>query len=284
MPASLLRRARAPRLVLAGLGVALALGASACGSGPTTAAPAARATRHRSPTATAKDAHGTQAPRSSSTSSSTTVPPTTGVPPTTVVPPTTGVPQTTTDSASSAPPASVATGAGDHGPITSPPLPAPGPGFVEGKVTAIGDSVMLDYQTALEQDIPGVQVTAVVGRQWTQGEALLAQLKAQGQLGAVVIVGLGTNGPIDAAQFDQMASILSGASRIVFVNIRVDRTWQDPNNTVLANGVATTPNATLVHWHALADEHPTWLYPTQTHMPPGGTGAQALASIVASSA
>lgn len=153
-----------------------------------------------------------------------------------------------------------------------------------GRVTAVGDSVMIDYQTALAQDIPGLQVTAVVGRQWTQGEALLAQLKAEDQLGAVVIVGLGTNGPIDAAQFDQMASILSGASRIVFVNIRVDRTWQDTNNAVLSSGVAGTPNAVLVHWHALADEHPTWLYPTQTHLPPGGTGAQALAQLVASSA
>lgn len=268
MHARALRLRRPSRLALAGLACALALGVSACDSGPKTASPADHAKTHRSNTAT------TTRTESSTTTTTTTADPTT----------TTTAPPQTTSPATTAPPTTVATGPGEHGPITSPPLPAPGPGFVAGKVTAIGDSVMIDYETSLEQDIPGAQVTAVVGRQWTQGEAVLAQLKSEGELGSVVIVGLGTNGPIDATQFHQMASILSGASRIVFVNIHVDRTWQTPNNTVIDDGVASTPNAVLANWQALADEHPTWLYPTQTHLPPGGTGAQALAALVAETA
>jgi hypothetical protein len=151
-------------------------------------------------------------------------------------------------------------------------------------VTAIGDSVMIDYEQDLQADIPGVQVTAAVSRQWTQGESVLAQLKAQGALGAVVIVGLGTNGPITKAEFDSMMHVLTGASRVVFVNVRVDRTWQDPNNAVLANGVARHARTVLVDWFSLASAHPTWLYATQTHMPIGGTGAQALAALVAQNA
>lgn len=169
-----------------------------------------------------------------------------------------------------------------HGPLTSPPLPAPGPGFVPGHVTAVGDSVMLDYQTALEQDVPGIDVQAAVSRQWTTGETMLQQELAAGTLGAVVVVGLGTNGPITATDFDSMMTMLSGASRVVFVNVFVDRPWQDPNNAVLAAGVARHRNAVLADWYTLASQHPTWLYTTQTHLPIGGPGAQALAALVAS--
>lgn len=169
-----------------------------------------------------------------------------------------------------------------HGPITSPPLPAPAPGFLAGHVTAIGDSVMLDYQTALEQDVPGIDVQAAVSRQWTTGETIVQQLQAAGQLGAVVVIGLGTNGPVTTTDFNAMMSLLSGASRVVFVNVFVDRPWQDPNNAVLAAGVAGHRNAVLADWNALASQHTTWLYPTQTHLPVGGPGAQALAALVAS--
>lgn len=141
---------------------------------------------------------------------------------------------------------------------------------------------MLDYQTALEQDVPGIDVQAAVSRQWSTGETVLQQQLAAGTLGAVVVVGLGTNGPITATDFNSMMTMLSGASRVVFVNVFVDRPWQDPNNAVLAQGVARDRNAALADWYTLAAQHPTWLYPTQTHLPIGGPGAQALSALVAS--
>ena len=58
-------------------------------------------------------------------------------------------------------------------------LPA-GPGFIAGQVTAVGDSVMLDYQDPLKAAIPGIQVDASVSRQWADGESILAGLKARG--------------------------------------------------------------------------------------------------------
>ena len=171
-----------------------------------------------------------------------------------------------------------------HGPITSPPLPAPGPGFTAGQVTAVGDSVMIDYQDPLRQDIPGINVDAGVSRQWGEGETVLEQLKSANQLGAVVIVGLSTNGPISATDFDAMMSILSGASRVVFVTVHVDRSWQDPNNGVLADGVHRYHNAVLADWNTLATQNPGWVYSDGTHLPIDGPGAQALAAFVATRA
>jgi hypothetical protein len=143
---------------------------------------------------------------------------------------------------------------------------------------------MIDYQTDLEWDVPGIDVQAAVGRQWTTGLAALLQERDAGQLGSVVVVALGTNGPVTATQFNAMMGALSGASRVVFVNVHVDRPWQDTNNAVLAAGVHGSPRAVLVDWYSLASNNPGWLYPTGTHLPIDGTGAEALALMVADAA
>jgi hypothetical protein len=163
---------------------------------------------------------------------------------------------------------------------TTSTLPPPGPGFVAGHVTAVGDSVMLDYQDPLQTDIPGINVDAAVSRQWSDGVQLLQELKASGQLGAEVIVGLGTNGPITDNDFDAMMQVLSGASRVVFVNFHVDRAWQDPNNAVLANGASRYPDVFIADWATLASQNPEWFGSDGTHLAIDGPGATALATLV----
>jgi hypothetical protein len=179
---------------------------------------------------------------------------------------------TTTTTTNAAPPTTT----------TAPTLPPPGPGFVPGHVTAVGDSVMIDYQALLEADVPGVAVEASVSRQWSEGENILGFLKAGHALGAEVIVGLGTNGPITNADFDNMMSILSGASRVVFVNTHVDRPWEGPNNAVLADGASRYSNAVVADWATLATQHPEWFGSDGTHLAIDGPGASALAALVAS--
>src|ERR1700689_3903348 len=158
----------------------------------------------------------------------------------------------------------------------------PGPGFNAGQVTAVGDSVMLDYQDPLQTSIPGINVNASVSRQWSDGESILQTLKADGQLGADVIVALGTNGPVTDSDFDDMMAILGGASRVVFVNVHVDRPWQDPNNAVLANGATRYPNVVVADWATLAAQNPQWFGADGTHLAIDGPGADALASLIAS--
>jgi hypothetical protein len=165
---------------------------------------------------------------------------------------------------------------------TTTTLPPPGPGFVAGHVTAVGDSVMLDYQDPLQTDIPGITVDAAVSRQWSDGVQLLQDLKASGELGAEVIVGLGTNGPITDSDFDMMMQVLSGASRVVFVNVHVDRPWQDPNNAVLAAGAARYPDVFIADWATLAAQNPEWFGADGTHLAIDGPGATALAALVTS--
>ena len=165
---------------------------------------------------------------------------------------------------------------------TTTTLPPPAPGFVAGHITAVGDSVMLDYQTPLQTDVPGIDVEASVSRQWYTGVSILQQLKTAGQLGAEVVVALSTNGPISDANFDQMMGVLQGASRVVFVNVHVDKPWQDPNNQVLAAGAARYPNVVIADWATMAAQNPSWFGSDGTHLAIDGAGTTELASLIAS--
>jgi hypothetical protein len=140
---------------------------------------------------------------------------------------------------------------------------------------------MLDCASDLEADIPGIDVDAAVSRQWVTGETVVQELRSEGQLGATVVVALGTNGPITPADFDTMMSDLAGVARVVFVTVHVDQPWQDPVNAVLEAGVARYSNTVLADWAGLAAAHPEWFYSDGTHLPIGGPGAQALAALIA---
>jgi len=163
-------------------------------------------------------------------------------------------------------------------------LPAPGAGFLAGHVTAIGDSVMLDAEPALEADIPGVDVEAAVSRQWDAGIALAQQLKSEDRLGAIVVIDLGTNGPVSTQQFSDMMNVLAGASRVVFVTVHLppDYSWVTSVNATLEQGVQRYPRDRLADFNKLADENPQWFYSDGVHMPIGGPGAQAMARLIKS--
>jgi len=161
-------------------------------------------------------------------------------------------------------------------------LRPPGKGYVACRVTAIGDSVMLDVEPVLQAEIPGIDVEAAVSRQWDAGVALAQQLKSEGTLGALVVVDLGTNGPVSAEQFKSMMDVLAGASRVVFVTVHLPSSfsWSASVNATLKQSVAQYPQAVLADFNRLADENPQWFGADGVHMPIGGSGAQAMAALI----
>lgn len=184
-------------------------------------------------------------------------------------------------------PAAVTTTTPPGRPVTPPiaqsvptTLPRPAGGLVSGRVTVVGDSVTVDAQPSLEADIPGCVVDAEVGEQWETGVSVLQELRADGQLGAVVVVALGTNGPVSAPEFAQMMSVLSGTSRVVVVTNHVPDWWGEANNALFRSELSHYPTLRIADWDAAASAHPSWLYSDDTHMPIGGAGAQAFAELV----
>jgi peptidoglycan/LPS O-acetylase OafA/YrhL len=142
-----------------------------------------------------------------------------------------------------------------------------------GRVTAIGDSVMLGAQSALQQALGArLQMDASVSRHTPEAIDVIRGLRDAGQLGDEFVVHLGTNGPITDGQFDEIMQLLSGVKRVVVVNIKVDRAWEQQVNDTLAAGVQRYTNAVLFDWHAAGSEHPEFFVSDGVHLTRDGAG------------
>ncbi len=114
---------------------------------------------------------------------------------------------------------------------------------------AVGDSVLLGAVHELAHDIGPLQVNAFVGRSIADGVDAINQRVDAGPMPDVVIVHLGDNGDFFPAQFDAAMHALRHVKTVLWVNLTVPRDYQNPNNAVIAAGVARYPNAHLVDWH-----------------------------------
>jgi hypothetical protein len=68
----------------------------------------------------------------------------------------------------------------------------------------------------------------------------------------------------------EMKSILANVPKVVFVNNKVPRAWQDSNNQVIAAGAASMPNAVLLDWKSQSDPKPEIFYSDGMHLKPDG--------------
>jgi hypothetical protein len=144
-----------------------------------------------------------------------------------------------------------------------------GPSEFTGSVSAIGDSVLLGAVGGLQKVIQGLAVVdAEVGLQVYAAIDTLKYRRATGQLGEVVIVHLGNNGTRE--EFDQIMQTLSGVDNVLFVNVKVPRAWEEPNNEVIAEGVKRYPNAVLVDWYSASADRPELYYSDGYHLRPEG--------------
>jgi hypothetical protein len=68
-------------------------------------------------------------------------------------------------------------------------------------------------------------VDAAESRQFSTGVDLLQSYRDAGKLGDVVVVQLGTNGPVPPEEFDRLMGALSRVSKVLVVNLKV-RWWE----------------------------------------------------------
>lgn len=197
-------------------------------------------------------------------------------------------PAATTATASPVLPA--ATARPEETPPVSPPPTAPvprpqaTPGTGPGRVTAIGDSVMLGAAEQMQDALGALAMDAAIGRQVAAAIEILRAREASGQLGETVVLQLGNNGTFSASQFAEVMKILGPERRVIFVNVKVPRPWEGPNNAVIAEGVRRYPNAALVDWHSASAGVPGLFWDDGIHLRPKGARLFTeliLASIVA---
>jgi lysophospholipase L1-like esterase len=163
-------------------------------------------------------------------------------------------------------------------PGTPPAAPPPAAPAVP-RITAIGDSVMLGARTALEQRLGSVRVDATVSRQFGHAIELARWLRDSNQLSDVVVVHMGTNGIITQGHIDAMMEVLRDRKRVVYLNLKVPRRWEGPDNDVLRANIPRFSNAVLIDWHSVGNAHPEWFYEDGFHLRPDG--ARAYADLIA---
>ena len=86
------------------------------------------------------------------------------------------------------------------------------------------------------------------------------------------------NGTFTADQFDTIMR-LAGGRRVVFVNIKAGRSWQDGNNSLLWSKVQQYPNASLIDWYSASVNHPEYFAGDGIH--PSAAGIRAYGSLIA---
>lgn len=154
-----------------------------------------------------------------------------------------------------------------YAPPRATPTPAPAP---ELHVIAIGDSVMAGAAKALGESIAGIDIDTLRGRQAAAVIELLAERRAAGQLGDLVIIHTGNNGPFSARQFDAIMEQLADVHQVVFVNVRVPRRWERPNNAMIAESAQRYPHVLLIDWYAASVGRPELFWRDGIHLRPAG--------------
>jgi len=145
-------------------------------------------------------------------------------------------------------------------------------------VTVIGDSIMVDASSYLQQMLPGAIIDAKVGQQLYQVLTQVPQLKKAGDVGDRLILELGTNGYYSVTQLEALLHALGPMKKIVLVNTRETRPWEQAVNQTIATVAKTYPNTTMVDWYDIGAEHPQYFEPDQVHLDP--QGAQFFASLL----
>ena len=168
-------------------------------------------------------------------------------------------------------------------------IPAPEPEQVKKDVNlngiaCIGDSVMLGAGSQLRAQLPNCQIDAEVSRYVNGGADVVQAWVDQGKIGDIVVISLGTNGPIAGGNryevhTQRLLDALGPQRHIFWVNTYAPHLkWQKTNNDYLQELVKTHPNLTIVDWCSAASQHPEWLVSDGVH--PNDEGGKAFAQII----
>ncbi len=130
---------------------------------------------------------------------------------------------------------------------TTSTLPPPPP-----EMSAFGESVMLGAERQLVNG--GFVVDARENRQAKEMVADIQAAAANGRLGPVVVVQVGTNGTVTDAELEAIVAAVPATTRLSFLTVKADQPWIDPNNDKIRNLPATHPAVGVIDWQSAAGQ------------------------------
>lgn len=135
------------------------------------------------------------------------------------------------------------------------------------KITAIGDSVMADAASSIQELMPQAYVDAQVGRQGSDTPAVVDQLKAQGHLSKIVVLNLGTNGAMTKDTVNQILSGIGSDHQVFWITAHVPtRPWQQTVNRQIRAAAKQHKNVHVIDWYKESNNHADWFAGDNVHM------------------
>lgn len=145
---------------------------------------------------------------------------------------------------------------------------------------AVGDSVFdaINYlnPAPLKKALGGGTVDGAVNRQFDEGAGIIKSKLASNPKACAVVIGLGTNGPVDPAKWSSLMGSLSKVPRVVVVNTytkdyRAGQPWMYSLNSTINALPKKYRNVRVANWAALAPSLSKTELPDGVH--PDTTGA-----------
>ncbi len=133
-----------------------------------------------------------------------------------------------------------------------------------------GDSVILGIRNKLaaKQDIS--LINARVGRQIQELITAVEEDKPK-VLQSIVVLDVGNNNAVSREDMIKLMELLKSQPKIIVINTSVPRTWRDGNNKIISEVVSNYPNATLIDWNQIAENHPEFFAPDGVHLVEAGS-------------
>jgi peptidoglycan/LPS O-acetylase OafA/YrhL len=153
----------------------------------------------------------------------------------------------------------------------APPVSCPRWARIDGwQVSAVGDSVMLASAQALDHDMPGISIDAVVGMQMQTGIQIIENLAADDELRHYVVVGLGTNGAITSGQIWDLRKAAGWDRELILVNTFGPMPWAGEVNSELTAATWNKRHVEVADWAAAIAPYPYLLWDDGIHPRPSG--------------
>ena len=122
-----------------------------------------------------------------------------------------------------------------------------------------------------------------VSSQFGAAKGIVSSRIASGRTPRVLIIHLGTNGPVSRAAFDALMAVAAPIPKVVFVTIKVPRDYVASSNRVIRDGVGRYPNAVLADWEAASRDHPEYFSNDELFHLNCNPGAKVYAALIAGS-
>ena len=135
-----------------------------------------------------------------------------------------------------------------------------------------GDSVILGIRAVLGEEEEISLVNARIGRQAPELLDVLVQDQPQVPRSPIVF-NLGNNNALSREQVVQIFEAIKKQPQIIVVNTAVPRPWRKENNRIISEVAAQYPQAKVVDWSSLSENHPEYFAPDGVHLVPTGVSA-----------